>query len=329
VPLSTALNPIPLEGPSRFVIQTGSTRFRRKLKEEQDVVLRYDDLMQASSTNVAAHYSDRETILYALGIGFMRDPINREELPFVYEANLKTVPTMAAVIGRASANLVSRLDLNLALVVHGEQRLTLHKPLPRAADIVFDDRVVGAYDKGDKGALILIERELREKDTDEKLCTLGMTIVARGDGGFGGPRNGAPEPHVMPLRTPDLVHEADTRLDQAFLYALSGDRNPLHRDPNFAKTAGFPRPILHGLCSYGTACRSIISTVCGYDPTKITGIDVRFSAPVFPGETIVTEIWIDGNVVSYRSKLKERDVVVLNNGRCTLAEHSAAMPKSD
>jgi acyl dehydratase len=115
------------------------------------------------------------------------------------------------------------------------------------------------------------------------------------------------------------VHAADTRPDQAFLYALSGDRNPLHRDPNFAKMAGFPRPILHGLCTYGTACRSVLSTRCDYNPAKITSFDARFSAPVFPGETIVTEMWVDGPVVSFRSKLKERDVVVLNNGKCTLA----------
>ena len=283
------------------------------------MVLKYDELMQAGSKNVAASYGDRETMLYALGIGFMRDPLNKDELPFVYENGLKTVPTMATVIGWASAGLVLRLGLNYMLVVHGEQRLKLHKALPQAADVVFDERVAGAYDKGDKGALILIEREVREKESGDRLCTLGMTIFARGDGNFGGPKEGAPEPHVLPTRAPDLVHEADTRQDQAFIYALSGDRNPLHRDPAFAKMAGFPRPILHGLCSYGTACRSVISTVCQYDPTKITEFNVRFSAPVFPGETIVTEMWVDGNVVSYRSKLKERDVVVLNNGKCTLA----------
>jgi acyl dehydratase len=160
---------------------------------------------------------------------------------------------------------------------------------------------------------------IKEKSTGDKLATLIGTTFARGDGWFGGPKDGAPEPHQLPTRAPDLVHECDTRADQAFIYALSGDRNPLHRDPKVAKMAGFPRPILHGLCSYGTACRAIISTICKYDPKKITSFDVRFSSPVFPGETIVTEMWVDGNIVSYRSKLKERDVVVLNNGRCTIA----------
>jgi acyl dehydratase len=192
--------------------------------------------------------------------------------------------------------------------------------LPTSAEITAEDRVVGAFDKGkDKGAVLVTEKVIKLKETGEKLCTLSSTTFARGDGGFGGPKDGAPAPHPIPDRAPDLVQACDTRPDQAFIYALSGDRNPLHRDPNVAKMAGFPRPILHGLCSYGTACRAIVSTICKYDGAKIVGFDVRFSAPVFPGETIVTEMWVDGPVVSFRSKVKERDVVVINNGKCTLA----------
>jgi acyl dehydratase len=278
----------------------------------------YDEIMQLKSTGDEFSYGDRETMLYALGVGFMRDPLNEAELPFVYENGLRTVPTMATVI-TAGQSMIGRSGVNFLMVVHGEQRLTVHKPLPPYADIVADDRVVGAFDKGkDKGALIVTEKIIREKKSGDKLCTLSSTTFARGDGGFGGPKEGAPEPHPLPTRKPDLIHEADTRSDQAFLYALSGDRNPLHRDPRVAQMAGFPRPILHGLCTYGTACRSAISTVCNYDPTKIVGFDVRFSAPVFPGETIVTEMWVDGAIVSFRSRLKERDVVCLNNGKCTL-----------
>ena len=280
----------------------------------------YDELMQAKSTGLTAKYGDRETMLYALGVGFMRDPMNEAELPFAYENNLQTVPTMATVIGWGQGGTMTKSGINYLMVVHGEQRLTMHRPLPSAAEVVFDERVVGVFDKGkDKGAVIITERVMKEKNSGDKLCTLMSSTFARGDGGFGGPKDGAPEPHKIPDRKADLVHEADTRSDQAFIYALSGDRNPLHRDPKIAKMAGFPRPILHGLCSYGTACRSVISTICKYDATKITGFDVRFSAPVFPGETIVTEMWVDGSVVSFRSRLKERDVVVLNNGKCTLA----------
>ena len=281
--------------------------------------INYEELMQAKSTGNTTSYGDRETMLYALGIGFGRDPLNAQELPFVYENGLKAVPTMATVVGWGRSATLAKSGINYMLVVHGEQRLTIHKPLPAYADVVFDERVIGVFDKGEKGAIILTEREIREQKSDDKLCTLVNTIFARGDGGFGGPREGAPEPHPLPTRAPDLTHEADTRPDQAFLYALSGDRNPLHRDPNFAKMAGFPRPILHGLCTYGTACRSVLTALCDYEPAKITGFDVRFSAPVFPGETIVTEMWTDGPVVSFRSRVKERDVVCLNNGKCTLA----------
>ena len=281
--------------------------------------INYEELMQAKSIGNTTSYGDRETMLYALGIGFGRDPLNAKELPFVYENDLKAVPTMATVVGWGRSSTLAKSGINYMLVVHGEQRLAMHKPLPAYADVVFDERVTGVFDKGEKGAIIVTEREITDQKSGQKLCTLSATIFARGDGGFGGPKEGAPVPHPLPQRAPDLVHEADTRADQAFLYALSGDRNPLHRDPNFAKMAGFPRPILHGLCTYGTACRSVLTSLCDYDPAKITGFDVRFSAPVFPGETIVTEMWADGPVVSFRSKVKERDVVCLNNGKCTLA----------
>ena len=280
--------------------------------------IKYDELVQLKSEGDVFRYTDRETMLYALGVGFMRDPMNEAELKFVYENDLQTVPTFATVIGWGQPTL-SRSNINYLMVVHGEQRLTMHKPLPAQAEIIADDRVVGAVDKGEgKGALIFMEKVIRDKKSGDKLCTLGSTIFARGDGGFGGPKEGAPLPHSLPARAPDVVHACDTRPDQAFLYALSGDRNPLHRDPKIAKMAGYDRPILHGLCTYGTACRAIISTVCKYDSKKIVGFDARFSSPVFPGETIVTEMWVDGSVVSFRCKLKERDAVVLNNGKCTL-----------
>jgi acyl dehydratase len=278
----------------------------------------YDEIMQLKSLGQEFSYTERETMLYALGTGFMRDPLNENELPFVYENGLRAVPTMATVIAFGQS-LIGLTGINFLMMVHGEQRLTVHKPLQPFGEIVSDERIIGAYDKGpQKGALIVSEKVIRDKATGEKLCTLSGTAFARGDGGFGGPKEGAPEPHPIPTRAPDLVHETDTRPDQAFLYALSGDRNPLHRDPSVAKMAGFPRPILHGLCAYGIACRSVLSTVCDYDPAKIAGFDVRFSAPVFPGETIVTEMWIDGPAVSFRSKVKERDLVCLNNGKCTL-----------
>lgn len=283
------------------------------------MALQYDKIMSLASTGDVFAYGDRESMLYALGVGMGRDPMNEAELPFVYENNLKTVPTLATVIAWGQRTL-GQSGINYLMVVHGEQRLTLHKPIPPAATIVADERVTGAVDKGaGKGALIFTEKTIRLKDTNEPLCTLGSTIFARGDGGFGGPTTGAPEPHPLPERKPDLSVPCDTRADQALIYRLSGDRNPLHSDPKVAAMAGFPRPILHGLCSYGTACRAILQSVAHYDHTRITSFDVRFSAPVFPGETIITDVWVDGRTVSFRARLKEREAIVLNNGKCVLS----------
>jgi len=281
--------------------------------------LNYEELLTMASLGNEVRYSDREVILYALGIGFGRDPLNRKELKFVYENDLQTVPTMATVLSMGLPTL-ARAPIDWMLLVHGEQRLTLHKPLPPFdAEIIADERCVGAVDKGaDKGALIFLEKTITDKKTGEKLCTLGSSLFARGNGGFGGPKEGGPVPHDLPKRAPDVTVECDTRPDQALLYALSGDRNPLHRDPVIAKLAGFERPILQGLCTYGTACRAILQGVLDYDARRISGFDARFSAPVYPGETILTDMWVDGAVVSFESKAKERGVAVLKNGKCTL-----------
>jgi len=257
-------------------------------------------------------------MLYALGVGFGRDPMNLRELKFVYENDLQAVPTFASVIGFGQM-MMAKSGINYLMVVYGEQRLTIHKPLPSQGEVFAETRVVGVVDKGaGKGALVLLEKVLTDKASGDKLCTAGATIIARGDGGFGGPSEGAPVPHAIPEREPDHVVNFETRPDQALLYALSGDRNPLHRDPMIARMAGYKRPILHGLCTYGIACRAVLSDVCGYDAKKIEGFDARFSAPVTPGDSIETHIWVDGPVVSFRCKLKDRGLVVLDNGKCTL-----------
>jgi acyl dehydratase len=288
----------------------------------------YDDMMQSGATGLVSSYEEKDVMLYALGVGFMRDPLDANELPFVYEnGGLKVVPTFASVIARGEApperqRMPQKSSINFMMLVDGERRITFHNPLPPRADLIADERTVDIYDKGaGKGAVLVQERAVRNRATNEKLCTITASYFLRGDGGFGGPGHAQPEPHAIPDRAPDLVKECDTRPDQAFVYALSGDRNPLHRDPAIAKMAGFPRPILHGLCSYGTACRAVLSTVGQYQPERIRQFDVRFSKPVFPGETIVTEMWSDGGVVSFRARVKEREgVVVLNNGLCVLGD---------
>lgn len=287
----------------------------------------YDDMMQSGATGLVSSYDEKDVMLYALGVGMGRDPLDEHELSFVYENNgLKVVPTFASVINRGEAppsqqRMPQKSEINFALVVDGERRITFHKPLPPKCTVVSDERYVDILDKGEgKGAVLIQERVSRDHATGDKLFTIVTSIFARGDGGFGGTPHGGPELHTIPERAPDLVKECDTRPDQAFLYALSGDRNPLHRDPAFAKLVGFPRPILHGLCSYGTACRAVLETVAQYQPERVTQFDVRFSKPVFPGETLVVEMWQDGSTISYRASVKERPgTVVLNNGLCILA----------
>ena len=275
-------------------------------------------VMSLTSKDETFTYTERDTMLYALGIGLCGDPMEKGELAFVYENGLKTVPTMATVIAWGAGRLGDS-GINYAMVVHGEQRVTLHKPLPAAATILADTHFIACLDKGaGKGAVLISETNIRDAKDNSALCTLTSSIFARADGGFGGPSEGGPDTHPIPTRAPDMEVDITTRPDQALIYRLSGDRNPLHSDPDFAKMVGFPRPILHGLCTYGITCRAVMSTYCGNDATQILSHDVRFSAPVFPGETVSVQMWRDGDVISFEARVKTRDVVVIKNGKAVL-----------
>jgi len=180
-------------------------------------------------------------------------------------------------------------------------------------------RILDVVDKGEgKGALIYSERQITEKSSGELLATILQTTFCRADGGFGGPKRETPAPHAIPDRAPDAICDLPTRPEAALIYRLSGDINPLHAEPEFAKTAGFPRPILHGLATFGVSGHAILKTFCGYDPARLTAMSVRFSAPVYPGETIRTELWRDDAIVSFRARVIERDVVAINNGRAEI-----------
>ena len=279
--------------------------------------------LSQQAEQIPGSYTDRDSLLYAVAIGLGRDPMDPKELEYVCETvGNRVVPTAATVLSRPnwlggnSQTLMSKM--NFALMLHGEQRLVMHQPLPAAAETLISTRTTGVYDKGEgKGALLISETDVKLSD-GSPLVTLGSTLFYRADGGFGGQSEGAPVPHPLPDREPDAVCEMPGRIDQAILYALCGDRNPLHRDPEFARKAGFDRPILHGLCSYGIACHAVLKTILDYDQSRITGFDVRFSAPVFPGETQIVDLWQDGKVISFRVRIKERGVVSINNGKCTI-----------
>jgi acyl dehydratase len=281
----------------------------------------YDRLMALKLPDVEHSYAARDTMLYALGLGFGQDPMNEAELGFVYEKDLRALPTMACVLapsGRAMRDANSGIDWSK--VVHGEQSFRLHRPLPAAATVVARPRITDVVDKGaGKGAVLSTERTLTDKATGERIATLTHTTFCRADGGFGGPKRSSAPPHAVPARAPDVVCDLATRPEIALIYRLSGDYNPLHSDPAHARAVGFPRPILHGLATFGIAGRAILQTLCGYDPCRLVAMEGRFSAPVYPGETIRTEMWVDGEIVSFRSTVPARGVTVMNNGRAEIA----------
>jgi acyl dehydratase len=271
-------------------------------------------------------HTSRDTILYALGVGFGADPLDANELRFVYEQNLSAVPTMAAVLASPGAWMRERQELGIDFLklVHGEQSVTLHAPLPASGTLVGESRVTRIVDKGEgKGAVMHVEKTLIDEASGALVATSENVLFLRGDGGFsqrGGGDEPAPAAPAVPERAPDLSIELATRADAALLYRLSGDTNPLHVDPAVAARAGFPRPILHGLATYGNACRAIISTLCDYEASRLKAIRARLTSPVYPGETLVLDCWrAGGEDVAFRATVKERAVQVLGNGRAQVA----------
>ena len=290
----------------------------------------YPDILDQKTPARTFSYGDKDVMLYGLGIGLGQDPMNRDELAFVYEKELKVVPTAATVLSagaRASASDVPApsmpaghraSSINFLMVVHGEQKVELHKPLPAYGTFTVEGATIGAYDKGEGKGAVIINQSIWRDAKGEKVATLTGSTFARGDGGFGGPSEGAPEPHGVPSRSPDMSVDFTTREDQALLYRLNGDRNPLHSDPDIAKRAGFDRPILHGLCTYGITCRAVLQMVSGFDPDQIASHQARFSAPVFPGDTITVDLWKDGKNISFEARVKARGATVIKNGLAVL-----------
>ena len=288
----------------------------------------YPDILDQKTAPRTFSYDDKDVMLYALGVGMARDQMNETELAFVYEKNLKVIPTAATVLVsgmRGAAGPAPEMpaghrpsQINFLMVVHGEQKVELHKPLRASGTYTAQGRTVGAYDKGAGKGAVIINETVWTDEKGEKVATLTGSTFARGDGGFGGPSEGAPEPHVVPTRAPDISVDFDTRDDQALLYRLNGDRNPLHSDPEVAKKAGFDKPILHGLCTYGITCRAILQEVVNFDPDQIYSHQARFSAPVIPGDTITVDIWKDGKNISFEARVKARNATVIKNGLTVL-----------
>ena len=282
------------------------------------------DLEKARGAKLATttgEWGQDQVILYHLGIGAgMARPTDPKELEYTYEKNLKVlpsygvIPVFGAVGGMAG---VPGIQINFALVLHGEQDIEIHRPIPVRAKIESAGRIAGIYDKG-KAALIVIEVETREVGGD-KLFTNRFSIFARGEGGFGGDA-GPKAGNDAPSRAPDAVVSSPTLPHQALLYRLSGDKNPLHADPDFAKLGGFDKPILHGLCSFGIVCKAVVDELLGGDVKRVARYQVRFAGVVFPGETIETSMWRDGNKILIAAKAKERGAPVISNAAFTLRD---------
>jgi acyl dehydratase len=283
----------------------------------------YPDILDQRAAARTFAYDDKDVMLYALGVGLGADPLDENELAFVYERNLKVVPTAATVLaahGRPTGPEPEYppgyrdSQINYLMMLHGEQKVELHRPLPASGTFTSEERTLGAWDKGEgKGAVVASETVWFDEN-GEKVATLTGSMFARGDGGFGGPTQGQPAPHPTPARTPDLSLDFTVRPDQALLYRLNGDRNALHCDPAVARSAGFERPILHGLCTYGITCRAVLQGVLDYDAEAILSHQVRFSSPTYPGEVLTVDLWRDGKEISFEAQVRARGVTVVRNG---------------
>jgi len=278
-----------------------------------------DHLLNLKLPEMRQTYAEKDVILYALGIGLGDDPTDEAQLSFVYEKSLKPLPTLSVVLAYARVRDM-KLGLNYAKIVHGEQSLVVHKQPPVQGTVVARTRVAQVLDKGaDKGALVVLERELFDEGNGDHLATTTMTAFARGDGGIGSSVDSLPAPHPIPERQADAVCAIKTLPQAALIYRLSGDTNPLHAEPAVARAAGFARPILHGLATYGIVGHALLKQVCHYDPSGIRSLAGRFSGPVYPGEELEVSFWRDGDVVSLRASVPARGAVVFANGRAELA----------
>jgi len=279
----------------------------------------YEHLMSLRTRGERVQYSDRDTLLYALGVGLGRDPAARHEQPYLTDpAGLRTLPSFASVL--VGNQLLDDCGWNAAQVVLRDEGVSLERPIEDAGALLLDSDVVSVFDKGASGgALLTVETRARRERDGQPIFTVRRTWLARGDGGFGGPQGRAEgaTTHQMPQRRPDMTQACPTRPDQALLFGLSLARGAPPREPSARRTA-HPPAVLDAHCLQGIACLAILGEICEYDHTLIRSLSVGFAAAASPGETLVAELWQDANIVSCRLRVLERDALVLDQGRCVL-----------
>jgi acyl dehydratase len=276
-------------------------------------------LMTVALEDQPINYTSRDVILYALGVGFGSDPRLGKELAYVFERPLlKTLPTLATMLPGPDFPEDAAWDGRQAL--HLDQRLEMYRPLPAASNLLANQRVIAVDDGGPKqGVRIVVQSDVRLASDETAVFKLVSTLVTPADGAYSRPLRAATMSHQLPTRSPDLSCSIATRVDQALLFRLSGDNNPLHADLHAARAAGFNGPLLHGRCLLGIAGRAILRTICDYDHTLMTGIEAAFVAPAYPGDVVTTDMWQERNIVSFRCSVKDRNTIVVDNGKCTLS----------
>ena len=298
-----------------------------KLKE---IVMAIDPNAVGATSNPAERsWGYRDSLLYAVGVGAGAEDPFSSELEFTTNNSKgieqRTFPTQGVVIGFGAGGALGKVgEIDWGRVLHGSQGSTLHRPIPIEGTVIVEEKVSGIWDKGEgKNAIIDMEASASLKESGESLFDLRSSLVVRGSGGFGGQEgNTSPQVHA-PDASPDHEVMYQTRTDQALTYRLSGDYNPLHSDPWFAtELGGFPTPILHGLCTYGFTGRALLHALCDGDPARFGSMDSRFSAPVFPGDSLTVQMWIDGGSAIYRT-IAQKDTAeertVIDNGVCTFS----------
>jgi acyl dehydratase len=260
-------------------------------------------------------WTSTDCLIYALGVG-----AGPSELTFTTEKNQQVLPTMPVVLGGTSPRLWERIGtFNRRMLVHGEQGIVLARALHPQGTLKATGKIAAIYDKGQgKGAVVVTENEAVDAQSGELLFRSRMSLFIRGEGGFGGERGPSRPKNEPPDRAPDHQVTYQTSPEQALMYRLSGDRNPLHSDPEVAKAAGFPRPILHGLCTYGFTGRALLHTLCDSDPARFKSMEGRFSKPVFPGEALTVAMWVNGSECIFQTRNEGGDVV-LDQGKMTFA----------
>jgi acyl dehydratase len=276
------------------------------------------DAVGAESEPVEASWTSKDALLYAVGIGAGTD-----ELAFTTEntsgVDQQVFPTFPVVIGWGAASALRELgSFNPAMLVHGQQAVTLHKQIPVEGTVSLTSRITHIWDKG-KAVVVGTETAAVDTADGQPLYTNFASLFIRGEGGFGGDRGPSGPQNVPPEREPDEAVTYQTSPDQALVYRLSGDRNPLHSDPSFAALGGFDRPILHGLCSYGFTGRALLHTLCGSDPSRFRHVEARFAAPVLPGDALTVSMWrIDGGEALFTTS-RQDGTVVIDQGLCRFA----------